>query len=156
MPISLTTEEPPPTYCGGAPCRGRLLTLSPFAGGYDDPGNAPMLDISLDKSLVQIYGPSWTVWVQKEDTTAPPVKVPNCKVELTWTKHWHKGFPGKSYWSHGHWHKGPWHHGWWFWKAHTKRVAKPSPCVAKRYIDHQGDAHVQILVLSGDPKFGRR
>jgi hypothetical protein len=35
-------------------------------------------------------------------------------------------------------------------------IAKPSPCVAKRYIDAQGDSHVEILVLSGDPKFGRR
>lgn len=156
VPITLTTEPTTPTYCGGAPCRGRLLTLSPFGGGYTDPGNAPKLDISLDKSIVQQFGPSWTVWVQKEDTTAPPVKVPDCKVETTWTKHWHPGYWDKGYWHHGHWHHGEWHSGWWHWEKTTKTIAKPSPCVSKRYFDKQGDSHVEILVLSGDPKFGRR
>ncbi len=74
-------------YCGGQPCRGRLLTLSPFGGGYDDPRNAPMLDISLDKSVVQQYGPSWNVWVQKEDPNVAPTKVPDCKSDVWWTKH---------------------------------------------------------------------
>ncbi len=37
-----------------------------------------------------------------------------------------------------------------------EKVAKPSPCVAKRYIDKSGDSHTLVYVLSGDPKFGRR
>lgn len=146
-PITLTTEPTTPTYCGGLPCRGRLLTLSPFTG-YEDPRNPPSLDISLDKSVVQQSGPSWNVWVQKEDLSVPPKKVPDCKTEIwiTWEK-------VKIKW----WHHGHWHWDWkWFPKIHIQKVAKPSPCVSKRYIDKNGDAHTVILVLSGDPKFGRR
>jgi uncharacterized repeat protein (TIGR01451 family) len=158
VPITLTTEPTTPTYCGGQPCRGRLLTLSPFGGGYDDPRNPPVLDLSLDKSVVQQFGPSWNVWVQKEDVTAPPTKVPNCKTEIWWTKHkvtvkvWVKG-----HWSHGHWIPGHWETTWhWKWDLHVQKVAKPSPCVAKRFIDKNGDSHTLVYVLSGDPKFGRR
>jgi hypothetical protein len=158
VPITLTTEPTTPTYCGGQPCRGRLLTLSPFGGGYTDPRNPPMLDLSLDKSIVQQSGPSWNVWVQKEDVTAPPTKVPDCKTEIWWTKSkvkvkvWHHGW-----WGHGHWNPGHWDWEWhWKWDLHVQKVAKPSPCVAKRYIDKNGDSHTLVYVLSGDPKFGRR
>jgi hypothetical protein len=136
VPISLTTEPTTPTYCGGSPCRGRLLTLSPFGGGYDDPMNAPKLDISLDRSVVRRYGPSWQVWVQKEDSTVAPQLVPDCRSVPVKTKY--------KKWGH------------WFWNVKFKKVADPSPCVSKRYFDCNGDSHVEILVLSGDPKFGRR
>jgi Domain of unknown function DUF11 len=135
-PISLTTEESTPTFCGNQLCRGRLLTLSPFGGGYDDPKHPPVLDISIDKSVVRRFGPAFRVWVQKEDTTIAPVLVPNCM----------------SLRSHGRY--------WWHWRWHTfkrgAKIAMPSPCVAKRYFDRNGDSHVEILVLQGDPKFGRR
>jgi hypothetical protein len=158
VPITLTTEPTTPTYCGGQPCRGRLLTLSPFGGGYTDPRNPPMLDLSIDRSIVKQSGPSWNVWVQKEDPNAAPVKVPDCKTEIWWTKTkvqekvWHPGW-----WSHGHWHPGSWSWEWhWKWDLHVQKVAKPSPCVAKRFIDKNGDSHTLVYVLSGDPKFGRR
>ncbi len=135
-PITLTTEVSTPTFCGNQLCRGRLLTLSPFGGGYDDPLHPPVLDISLDKSVVRRSGPAWRVWVQKEDTTTAPVLVPDCR----------------SLRYHGHF--------WWHWKWHRfnrgAKIAVPSPCVSRRYFDRQGDAHVEILVLQGDPKFGRR
>ena len=135
-PITLTTEVSTPTFCGNQVCRGKLLTLSPFGGGYDDPRHPPVLDISLDKSVVRHSGPAFRVWVQKEDTTTAPGLVPDCK----------------SLNNHGHF--------WWHWKWHRfnrgTKIAVPSPCVSRRYFDRQGDAHVEILVLQGDPKFGRR
>ena len=137
---------------------GPAATLSPFGGGYNDPRNPPMLDLSLDKSVVQQFGPSWNVWVQKEDPTVAPYKVPDCKTEFWWTKHkvkipvWKKGGWGHGHWNHGHW-EWEWH---WKWDLHFEKVAKPSPCVAKRYIDKNGDSHTLVYVLSGDPKFGRR
>ena len=95
-----------------------------------------MLDISLDKSVVRRFGPAFRVWVQKEDSTAAPVLVPDCK----------------SLRNHGHF--------WWHWKWHKfnrgNQIAIPSPCVSRRYFDRHGDSHVEILVLQGDPKFGRR
>jgi hypothetical protein len=135
-PISLTTEVTTPTFCGDQPCRGRLLTLSPFTGGYTDPRRPPVLDISLDKSVVRRFGPAFRVWVQKEDLTVDPVLVPDCLSRN--------------------------HHGWIWWhhkRFHHKRgtlIASPSPCVSRRYFDRNGDSHVVILILQGDPKFGRR
>jgi uncharacterized repeat protein (TIGR01451 family) len=158
VPITLTTEPTTPTYCGGQPCRGRLLTLSPFGGGYTDARNPPMLDLSLDRSIVQQSGPAWNVWVQKEDPTVAPTKVPDCKTEFWWTKHKIKVKEWKhGWWNHGHWNPGHWDWEWhWKWDLHVQKVAKPSPCVAKRYIDKNGDSHTIVYVLSGDPKFGRR
>ena len=58
----------------------------------------------------------------------------------------------RSHKSHGHF--------WWHWKWHKfkkgNNVAVPSPCVNRRYFDRNFDSHVQILILQGDPKFGRR
>lgn len=139
-PISLTTSALPAGYCGGHTCRGRLLTLSPFAG-YTDPQHPAVLDISLDSSRVALWGPSFNVWVQKEDSYAAPTLVPDCKKKVVWAKFWFKHH----------------HHGYFFWYIKwVKKVAKPSPCVAKRYIDSHGDSHTRILILSGDPKFARR
>jgi hypothetical protein len=134
--ISLTTEPTTPTYCGGQACRGQLLTLSPFSGGYTDPKRPPVLDISLDRSVVRRFGPAFRVWVQKEDTTIEPQLVPDCRSTRFHGRYW-------------------WHHKWWKFKRGQK-IAKPSPCVSRRYIDRQGDSHVEILILQGDPKFGRR
>jgi hypothetical protein len=134
-PISLTTEPAPEGFCGPAPCVGSVLTLSPFVG-YEDPRRPPILDLSLDRTLVRESGPAFRVYVQKEDQTVAPVLVPNCLERK--------------------------HHGWVWWKHkrfHHKRgtrVAIPSPCVSRRYFDRNGDSHVRILVLSGDPKFSRR
>jgi len=135
-PISLTTEPTTPTFCGNQSCRGQLLTLSPFSGGYTDPRHPPVLDISLDRSVVRRFGPAFRVYVQKEDSTAAPVLVPDCR-SLRF---------GGWFW---------WHHHWWSFR-HGARVAKPSPCVSRRFFDRQGDSHVEILILQGDPKFGRR
>lgn len=134
--ISLTTEPSTPIFCGNQLCRGRLLTLSPFGGGYDDPRKPPVLDISLDKSVVRRFGPAFRVWGQKEDVNAPPFLIPDCQ----------------SLRKHGHF--------WWHWKWHKfkkgNKIAVPSPCVSRRYFDRNGDSHTEILVLQGDPKFGRR
>jgi Bacterial Ig-like domain (group 1)/Divergent InlB B-repeat domain/Domain of unknown function DUF11 len=139
-PISLTTSALPAGFCGGHTCRGRLLTLSPFAG-YTDPNHPAVLDISLDKSRVALWGPSFNVWVQKEDSYAPATLVPDCKNKVEWAKFWYKCK----------------HHWVFFWYIKSvKKIAKPSPCVAKRYIDSNGDSHTKILILSGDPKFARR
>jgi hypothetical protein len=134
--ISLTTEPTTPTYCGGLPCRGQLLTLSPFSGGYTNPRRPPVLDLSLDRSVVRRFGPAFRVWVQKEDTTVEPQLVPECRSLRHHGKYW-------------------WLHKWWGFKRGQK-VAIPSPCVSRRYFDRNGDAHVVILILQGDPKFGRR
>ena len=162
VPITLTTEPTTPTYCGGLPCRGRLLTLSPFGGGYDDPRNPPMLDISLDHSVVQQFGPSWNVWVQKEDPNVAPKKVPDCKTEFwgpSTRSRSRSGTPGTGAGSLGPRSLGPGPLGLGVAlevAAQVEKVAKPSPCVAKRYFDKDGDSHTLIYVLSGDPKFGRR
>lgn len=139
-PITLTTEVSTPTFCGNQLCRGKLLTLSPFGGGYDDPRHPPVLDISLDKSQVFRFGPAFRVWVQKENSTGPPVLVPDCKTGRD------RDRDRDHFWWNWKWHK-------WFRGA---RIAIPSPCVSRRYFDRNFDSHVEILILQGDPKFGRR
>lgn len=80
--------------------------------------------------------------------TTPPQVVPDCKSVAYWVKVKHE-------WRH--WDHGPWKWSWrWEWVKRYKKIADPSPCVSRRYLDRNGDSHVEILILEGDPKFGRR
>jgi hypothetical protein len=92
--------------------------------------------MSLDRPVVRRFGPSFRVWVQKEDTTIEPQLVPDCKSRFGKGKYW-------------------WFKRWWNFR-HNAKIAVPSPCVSRRYIDRHGDSHTVILILEGDPKFSRR
>jgi len=63
-------------FCGGRPCSGKILYLSPFAG-YDDLRHPPILKIVWDKTAAG-RGVSSDLYVQKA-VNGPIVKVENCR-----------------------------------------------------------------------------
>jgi uncharacterized repeat protein (TIGR01451 family) len=146
-PITLRAENDPTfSFCGGRACSGKTAFLSPFTG-YEDPMNPPSLTITWDRSVAgrSIFS---DLYVQK-DPHGPVVKVPDCSPRPRFDSH-HREF-----------------RGWWawviWWLQHLRSrfgphsgIASPSPCVNARSVDRHGDVSFEILLLSGDPKFGRR
>jgi uncharacterized repeat protein (TIGR01451 family) len=134
-PISLVATGGA-TYCAGA-CSGKSTFLSPFVG-YEDPNKPAVLTIRWDKSVVG-RGLHSKIYELKDGQTTATV-VPECANDPRWTKaekffHTILRLLGL----------GPWG---------TRAV--PSPCVNKRFFTPDGDLAVEILVLSGDPSFGKR
>jgi hypothetical protein len=147
--------EPDPTlmFCGGQACSGKTAFVLPFTG-YEDPTQPPRVRITWDRS-VRGRGVFSTIYVQKEEN-GPIVTVPECRPRRHDDDHHHHG---------RHWRQK--HHRWlvwWFWWLFHRHdhlgprsgIADPSPCVNARSVDRHGDVTFEILLLSGDPKFGRR
>jgi uncharacterized repeat protein (TIGR01451 family) len=146
-PITLRAENDPTLrFCGGQACSGKTAFLSPFTG-YEDPMNPPSLKVTWDRTVAG-RGIFSDLYVQK-DPTGPVVKVPECAPRPRFDRFHHE------------------YRGWWawviWWLQHLRArlgphsgIASPSPCVNARSVDRNGDVSFEILLLSGDPKFGRR
>jgi hypothetical protein len=133
-PISLV-ESGGATYCAGT-CTGKSTFLSAFAG-YNDPNKPATLTIRWDRTVLG-RGLRSTIYKLQDGHTTATV-VPECANDPRWTRaelffHTVLRLLGL----------GPWG---------TRAV--PSPCVNKRFFTPDGDLVVEILVLSGDPSFGR-
>ena len=135
-PITLAAEASPATFCAGLPCVGKVAFVSDFAG-YNDPTKPPKLDITWDKTVFG-RGLRSEIYVQKANET--PVRVPDCKPRPEWNRltRFASALLAAL-------RLGP-HSG----------FASPSPCVNARSVDRHGDLTFEILLLSGDPRFGRR
>jgi len=76
-PITLRSETAGVgTFCGGQPCSGKILFLSPFSG-YNDIRHPAILKIVWDKTVAG-RGVSSDLYVQKA-VNGPIVKVENCR-----------------------------------------------------------------------------
>ncbi len=145
-PISLLAENDSTlSFCGGQRCSGKTAFVSPFAG-YEDPMNPAKVAITWDRTVAG-RGLFSKLYVQKADG-GPIVVVPDCAPRPRFDRHHHEY---RGWWS------------WWLWFLHRDSllgphsgVADPSPCVDARSVDRHGDVRFEILLLSGDPKFGRR
>ncbi len=146
-PSSLLAENDATlAFCGGQRCSGKTAFVSPFTG-YNDPMQPASLKITWDRT-VSGRGIFSQLYVQKAPG-GPVVTVPDCAARPRFDSRHHE-YHGWLSWLiwwllHLHDHFGP-HSG----------VANPSPCVNARSVDRNGDVTFQVLLLSGDPKFGRR
>jgi uncharacterized repeat protein (TIGR01451 family) len=145
-PIDLLAESSPLTFCGGQACSGKTAFVSPFTG-YTNPNQPAKVKITWDKTVAG-RGIFSKLYVQKAPNGAI-VQVPDCAARPRFDSRHHEIS------------------GWfsWFiwWLLHLRSglgphtgVANPSPCVDARSVDRHGDVTFEILLLSGDPKFGRR
>jgi hypothetical protein len=134
--MALDTETSPPTFCGGAVCRGTLLGVSDFSG-YTNPRHPAVLTLRFDRSVV-LHGSNVKLYVQKT-TVGPTTLIPYCGPRPNWTHaqlHFSRVLQRNGL--------GP-HSGY----------AVPSPCInTKKLTNHY--LQVQVLLLSGDPKIGFR
>jgi uncharacterized repeat protein (TIGR01451 family) len=146
-PISLLAQtDATLAFCGGQSCSGKTAFVSPFTG-YSDPTLPASLKITWDKTVAG-RGIFSQLYVQKA-TAGPVTTVPDCAARPQFDRHHHE-VPG--WWA------------WWLWFLLHLRdhfgphsgIANPSPCVNARSIDRNGDVTFEVLLLSGDPKFGRR
>ena len=64
------------TFCGGLPCFGKLIDITPFAG-YTDRKHPVKLTMTWDRSVVR-NGVLSTLYVRKEATPATATPVPAC------------------------------------------------------------------------------
>ena len=137
-PISLSAFVSPAGFCGGKKCHGKVVELSEFDGGYNDPLNPTVLTLRYDQSVAK-KGLFSKVYEQLAPD-GPITEVPQCKPRPGWT-HAEK-LVSKLLKLFGF---GP-HSGY----------ANPAPCLDTKSLSGSGDLTVQILVLSGDPRFGTK
>jgi uncharacterized repeat protein (TIGR01451 family) len=145
-PIDLLAESSPLTFCGGQACSGKTAFVSPFVG-YDNPNAPAKVKITWDKTVAG-RGIFSKLYVQKAPD-GPIVQVPECAPRPRYDSR-HREIRG-------------WFSWFIWWLLHLRSgfgphsgIANPSPCVDARSVDRHGDVTFEILLLSGDPKFGRR
>jgi hypothetical protein len=133
--MTLDTEDSPPSFCGGAVCRGQLLGFNDF-DGYTNPKQPAVVRLRYDRSVVP-DGLNARFFVQQTDG-GPVTRIAYCAPRPHWT---HAQLHNSRVLQHlGY---GP-HSGY----------ASPSPCINTKKIGPGGFLEVTILVLSGDPKIG--
>ena len=180
-PITLSASDndaDAATFCAGLPCSGKIIFVSPFVG-YNDPLNPPHVRITWDASVFG-NGLASTLYVLKEGMTAAVV-VPECGVtpkpphdhHHDDDHHGHDGkgkdddhkgkgkgkddHKGKGKKDDGHHDEHPGHPApGVIVEGPQTGIAIPSPCVDVRSVDANGDLTFDVLLLSGDPRFGRR
>jgi hypothetical protein len=135
-PITLDRLASPAGFCGGTVCRGNVIELSPFEG-YDDPRNAPQLVLHFDKTIAP-NGRNATLYVQKAPD-GPISVIPECGPRPEWDLNTRIISAVLS----TYYNVGPY-----------SFYAVPSPCINSKRLSPDGDLHITVLALSGDPKIG--
>lgn len=134
--ITLDALVSPPTFCGGTPCHGKIIELSPFEGGYTDPLNPAKLKIRYDSSVVT--NGLTTQFYEQTAPDGPITLIPECAPRPGWSNFLR--FISAVLSLYGF--------------ASNSGYASPAPCINSKYPTPDGDLVVEVLVLSGDPKIG--